>query len=61
LKAREIIRIIERDGWKLVRQTGSHRHFAHPVKQGIVTVPFHGSKDLPKFIVASILKQAGLK
>jgi predicted RNA binding protein YcfA (HicA-like mRNA interferase family) len=61
LKAREIIRIVEKDGWKLVRQTGSHMHFVHPVKPGIVTVPFHGSKDLPKFIGASILKQAGLK
>jgi predicted RNA binding protein YcfA (HicA-like mRNA interferase family) len=61
VKAREIIRIVESDGWKLVRQTGSHRHYAHPDKPGIVTVPFHGSKDLPKFIVASILKQAGLK
>jgi len=36
-------------------------HFSHPVKPGITTVPFHGSKDLSKFIVASILKQAGLK
>ncbi|MBB6146656.1 putative RNA binding protein YcfA (HicA-like mRNA interferase family) [Silvibacterium bohemicum] len=61
MKAREIIRVIEEDGWKLKRQTGSHMHFAHLSKPGIVTVPFHGSKDLPKFIVASILKQAGLK
>jgi predicted RNA binding protein YcfA (HicA-like mRNA interferase family) len=61
LKAREIVRRIEEDGWKMVRQKGSHMQFAHPVKPGIVTVPFHGSKDLPKFIVASILKQAGLK
>lgn len=61
MKAREIIRILEKDGWRLDRQTGSHMHFAHPVKKGIATVPFHGSKDLPKYIVASILKQAGLK
>jgi predicted RNA binding protein YcfA (HicA-like mRNA interferase family) len=61
LKAREIIRTIKKDGWKLERQTGSHMHFSHPTKPGIVTVPFHGSKDLPKYVVASILKQAGLK
>ncbi|HZD48426.1 MAG TPA: type II toxin-antitoxin system HicA family toxin [Silvibacterium sp.] len=61
MKAREIIRTIKKDGWKLERQTGSHMHFSHPTKPGIVTVPFHGSKDLPKYVVASILKQAGLK
>jgi predicted RNA binding protein YcfA (HicA-like mRNA interferase family) len=61
MKAREVIRIIEKDGWGLERHSGSHMHFAHPTKPRIATVPFHGSKDLPKFIVASILKQAGLK
>jgi predicted RNA binding protein YcfA (HicA-like mRNA interferase family) len=61
LKAREIIRIIEQDGWKLARQTGGHMHFRHPSKPGLVTVPFHGNKDLAKRVIASILKQAGLK
>jgi predicted RNA binding protein YcfA (HicA-like mRNA interferase family) len=61
MKAREIIRIIEQDGWKLKRQTGSHMQYSHPTKSGIVTVPFHGSKDISKFNIASILKQAGLK
>jgi predicted RNA binding protein YcfA (HicA-like mRNA interferase family) len=61
LKAREIIRIIEEDGWRLARQTGGHKHFRHPSKPGLVTVPFHGNKDLAKRVIASILKQAGLK
>jgi predicted RNA binding protein YcfA (HicA-like mRNA interferase family) len=61
LKAREIIRILEKDGWKLARQKGSHMQFEHPEKPGIATVPFHGSKDLSKLTIASILKQAGLK
>jgi predicted RNA binding protein YcfA (HicA-like mRNA interferase family) len=61
MKAREIIRIIEKDGWKVIRQKGSHMHFEHPEKPGITTVPFHGSADLSKRVLASILKQAGLK
>jgi predicted RNA binding protein YcfA (HicA-like mRNA interferase family) len=36
-------------------------HFRHPSKPGLVTVPFHGNKDLAKRVIASILKQAGLK
>jgi len=61
MKAREIIRILEDDGWMLKRQKGSHMQFEHPTKPGITTVPFHGSKDLSKDTLAGILKQAGLK
>jgi predicted RNA binding protein YcfA (HicA-like mRNA interferase family) len=61
MKAREIIRILEKDGWQLTRQKGSQMQFEHTTKPGTVTVPFHGSKDLSKDTMASILKQAGLK
>ena len=61
MKAKEIIRIIENDGWKLIRQKGSHMHFQHPKKPGTASVPFHGSKDIAKHVIANILKQAGLK
>jgi predicted RNA binding protein YcfA (HicA-like mRNA interferase family) len=61
MKAKEVIRMIERDGWQLNRQKGSHMQFKHQTKPGTVTVSFHGSKDLSKDDVASILKQAGLK
>jgi predicted RNA binding protein YcfA (HicA-like mRNA interferase family) len=60
-KAREIIRIIESDGWELVRLRGSHRHYKHPSKKGLVTVPGHGNKELKPAVWNSILKQAGLK
>jgi predicted RNA binding protein YcfA (HicA-like mRNA interferase family) len=47
------------DGWKLVRITGSHHHFKHPERKGLVTVP-HPKKDLPIGPAKSILKTAGL-
>lgn len=59
MDSREIIRKLEKDGWELHSQKGSHRHFKHPVKPGKVTVP-HPRKDLPPKTVRSILKQAGL-
>jgi len=59
-KTKEIISHIEKDGWYLVRQTGGHRHYRHPLKKGIVTVPVHGNKDLAPNTAKSILKQAGL-
>ncbi len=62
MKVREIIRLIEDDGWKFYRQKGSHRIYKHSYKKGIVVVPNHGlSNDVKKGTENSILKQAGLK
>jgi len=62
MKVREVIRLIENDGWKLHRQKGSHKIYKHPDKKGIVVVPDHGlNSDLKKGTENSILKQAGLK
>ncbi|HBT96978.1 MAG TPA: addiction module toxin, HicA family [Desulfobulbaceae bacterium] len=59
MNSKDIIRMIEADGWHLVRVTGSHHHFKHPIKKGVVTVP-HPKRTLPKGTIANILKQAGL-
>lgn len=58
---REAIRQVQSDGWYLIRQKGSHRHFAHPTKGGIVTIAGKDSQDLAPGTYNSILKQAGLK
>lgn len=60
-KVRDAIRTIERDGWALVRTTGSHRQYRHPVKSGTVTIAGKPADDLPRGTWASVLKQAGLK
>ena len=59
--ARQAIRRVERDGWRLARITGSHRIFLHPSKPGSVTIPGRLGKDLPTGTWKSILKQAGLE
>lgn len=62
MKYREIVKLIVQDGWELKRVRGSHRHYAHPDKPGIVTIAGHlMSNDVPPALVNSILKQAGLK
>jgi predicted RNA binding protein YcfA (HicA-like mRNA interferase family) len=45
MNSRDVIRSIEGDGWRLKRVTGSHHHFAHPSKPGLVTV-MHPAKDI---------------
>lgn len=58
--SKELIKIIEADGWYLVGSTGDHHHYKHPTKRGKVTVT-HPRKDIPKGTANSIFKQAGLK
>ena len=60
MKSAALIQLIQKDGWYIVRTKGSHHHFKHPLKKGIVTIP-HPKKDIPKGTVARILRQAGLK
>ena len=61
MKVKEIINIIEKDGWFFVRQKGSHRQFNHLTKKGTVTIAGKPSDDIAKGTEKSILKQAELK
>jgi predicted RNA binding protein YcfA (HicA-like mRNA interferase family) len=59
-KVREVIKLIEADGWVQVRMRGSHRQFVHPSKAGVITIAGKPSATLPPGTEHSILKQAGL-
>jgi predicted RNA binding protein YcfA (HicA-like mRNA interferase family) len=61
MKFRDVIEMIERDGWELVRTRGSHRQYRHSSKPGTVTVAGKPNLDVPPGTLNSILKQAGLK
>ncbi len=61
MKVREIIKIIENEGWYLKRTKGSHRQYKHPIKSGIVTIAGHERDDIHPKTESSILKQAGIK
>ena len=61
MKVRQVIKLIEQDGWQLARTKGSHRQYKHPDKSGLVTVPGKTGDELAPGTLNSILKQAGLK
>ena len=61
MKVREVIRLLEEDGWPLLVTEGSHRQFKHPEKSGRVTVSGHPGDNMPKGTLASVMQQAGLK
>ena len=61
MKVREIIKILEADGWYHVRTRGSHRQYNHSSKSGVVTVAGKLIEDIPPGTLNAILKQADLK
>ena len=61
MKIRDVVKFLERDGWYLSRQRGSHRQYKHPKKPGLVTIAGKPSDDLAPGTLNSIFKQAGMK
>ena len=57
--SREVIQMLEADGWYLVNTIGSHHQYKHPVKKGRVTVK-HPDKDIPIKTLKSISQQSGI-
>ena len=61
MKVEKVIKLIETDGWYIVRTRGSHRQYKHDVKKGLVTIAGKPGDELAPGTLNSILKQAGLK
>ncbi|MDE5930056.1 MAG: type II toxin-antitoxin system HicA family toxin, partial [Muribaculaceae bacterium] len=58
-KVKEVIKMLEEDGWHLITIKGDHRQYKHPIKKGKVTVRGKPSETLDQFLLNSIWKQAG--
>lgn len=58
MKVRDVIKMIENDGWALARTRGDHRQYKHPNKSGKVTLPGHPSDEMPPGTLKSVLRQA---
>lgn len=60
-KFKDIIKLVEADGWQQVKQRGSHRKFKHPTKPGCIIIAPHKLSDTVAIgTEKSILQQAGL-
>lgn len=58
-KVKEVIKMLEADGWTLAAVKGDHRQYKHPARPGKVTVRGKPSETLNQFLLNSIWKQAG--
>jgi predicted RNA binding protein YcfA (HicA-like mRNA interferase family) len=61
VKIRDVIKLIEGDGWYLVVTKGSHRQYKHLTKPGRVTIAGHPNDDLAPGTLNSVFKQAQIK
>jgi predicted RNA binding protein YcfA (HicA-like mRNA interferase family) len=61
MKVRDVIKLVEADGWYLVKTVGSHRQYKHTTKAGRVTIAGHPGDDVHPKTLASIFRQAQLK
>ncbi len=61
MKVSEVIKLLQKDGWYLVKSRGGHRQFKHPFKKGRVTVPGALSDDMPIGTLLSVSKQAEMR
>ena len=61
MKFSELVRLLERNGFGLIRQKGSVRYYGKDGWDRLIRVDYHGSKEVPKGTCHAILKAAGLR
>jgi len=52
--------LLQKDGWFVIRQSGSHMIMIHPTKKGQIVCPNHGSHEVGKGLEKKIKKDAGI-
>jgi predicted RNA binding protein YcfA (HicA-like mRNA interferase family) len=61
VKFRELVRLLESNGFRVVKQKGSIRYYGKPGWDKLVRVDYHGSKEVPTGTCHAILKAAGIQ
>jgi predicted RNA binding protein YcfA (HicA-like mRNA interferase family) len=61
MKFTELVRLLETNGFRIVKEKGSIRYYGKAEWPRLIRVDFHGPKEVPTGTCHSILKAAGLK
>lgn len=61
MNAKEVLKLAQDNGWQIKSQRGSHIKLIHKDFEKTAIIPYHGTKEIPKGTLNSILKQLGLK
>ena len=61
MKFSELVRLLEENGFKIVKEKGSIRYYGKAGWNKLIRVDYHGSKEVPTGTCYAIMKAAGLK
>ncbi|MBI2831116.1 MAG: type II toxin-antitoxin system HicA family toxin [Chloroflexi bacterium] len=61
MKFSELVRLLERSGFELIKEKGSVRYYGRMGLNKLIRIDYHGSREIPKGTCEAILKAAGLK
>lgn len=61
MRAKELIKLLENNGWRVVRQKGSHIQLKNDAVVELITIPDHGNKEVSIGVYNRVMKIAGLK
>ena len=61
MKFNELIRLLEKNGFRLVKEKGAIRYYSKPGHDKLIRVDYHGSKEIPTGTCQAIVKAAGIK
>jgi predicted RNA binding protein YcfA (HicA-like mRNA interferase family) len=61
VKFSELVRLLEENGFKIVKEKGSIRYYGKPGWDRLIRVDYHGTKEVPTGTFYAILKSAGIK
>lgn len=61
MKFTELVRLLEKNGFRLVKEKGSIRYYAKVGHDRLIRIDFHGAKEIPTGTCYAILKAAGIK
>jgi predicted RNA binding protein YcfA (HicA-like mRNA interferase family) len=61
MKFSELVRLLEQNGFRMIKEKGSIRYYVKPGWDNLIRVDYHGPKEVPKGTCHAILKGAGIK
>nr|VFJ46238.1 MAG: Predicted RNA binding protein YcfA, dsRBD-like fold, HicA-like mRNA interferase family [Candidatus Kentron sp. DK]VFJ57980.1 MAG: Predicted RNA binding protein YcfA, dsRBD-like fold, HicA-like mRNA interferase family [Candidatus Kentron sp. DK] len=59
-KFSELVRLLEKNGYRLMKEKGSIRYYGKGNSEKIIRVDYHGAKEVPKGACQTILKAANV-
>jgi predicted RNA binding protein YcfA (HicA-like mRNA interferase family) len=61
VKFSELVRLLEKNGFTLLKEKGSVRYYAKQGWPRLIRIDYHGAKEVPKGTARAIIKAAGIQ